>query len=305
MHLRLIDLYQLTRKAVEAWIDDRASSRGAALAYYTLFSMAPLLLIVTSVAGLLFGADAARNEIIDQLRGVIGDAGANAIQQLLTSANWPTHGGLIASLVGLVLMLVGATSVFAELQNTLDMIWRSPLPQRPSWWVLARTRLLSFGLILGVGFLLIVSLVFSAAFSAVQKAWAPWFGEWQTWATLANVSVSFGSMTVLFAMIYKLMPTARVAWSDVWLGALVTAMLFSIGPSLTGLYIGHSAVATQFGAAGSMVVLLIWIYYSAQIFLLGAEFTWVYARTLGSCKPQPQQDLPPSAGTPLAGPSGN
>ncbi len=287
-HMRFTDLFTLARKAGEAWLDDRASSRGAALAYYTLFSMAPLLLIVTSVAGLLFGADTARQEIVEQLRGVIGDAGAKAIEQLLQNANWPTHGGMVASLVGLVLMLVGATSVFAELQNTLDMIWRSPAPTQPGWWMLLRTRLLSFGLILGVGFLLIVSLVFSAALAAMQRVWAPLFGEWQVWANLANVSVSFASMTLLFAMIYKLMPSVRVAWRDVWLGALVTSMLFSVGPSLTGLYIGHSAVATQFGTAGSMVVLLIWIYYSAQIFLLGAEFTWVYARTMGSRQDQPQ-----------------
>ncbi|WP_077035646.1 YihY/virulence factor BrkB family protein [Pelomonas sp. KK5] len=288
--MRLKDLYHLARQAVEAWIDDHAASRGAALAYYTLFSMAPLLLIVTSVAGLMFDARSAREEIVDQLRGVIGESGAAAVKQLLDSAAWPPHGGVLASVIGLVLLLVGATSVFAELQATLDLIWRSPHPVPPSprqkaWWLLLRTRLMSFGLILGVGFLLIVSLVFSAAFAALEKTWAPWFGEWQLWATLANVTLSFSSMTVLFAMIYKLMPTTKVAWRDVWLGALVTSMLFSVGPSLTGLYIGHSAVAQQFGAAGSMVVLLIWIYYSAQIFLLGAEFTWVYASTRGSRRP--------------------
>ena len=301
MHLK--DLYTLSRQAAEAWLDDHASSRGAALAYYTLFSMAPLLLIVTSVAGIWFGADAARDEIVGQLRAVIGDSGAGAIEQLLKNADWPTHGGLLTSGIGLALMLIGATSVFAELQNTLDMIWRLPAPEHlrgKAWWTLLRTRLMSFGLILGVGFLLIVSLVFSAALSAIEKAWAPWFGHafpyGQFWPQLANVSISFASMTMLFAMIYKLMPTAKVAWQDVWLGALVTAMLFSVGPSLTGLYIGHSAVATQFGAAGSMVVLLIWIYYSAQIFLLGAEFTWVYAKTLGSRREttDPSPVLPPA-----------
>ena len=277
--------YTLVHRTVQSWLDDRASSRGAALAYYTLFSMAPLLLIVTSVAGLLFGAKTARDDIVNQLRTVIGDAGANAVQQLLTSAAWPTHGGIAASVVGLVLMIVGATSVFAELQNTLDMVWRAPAVDEPSWWVLLRTRLLSFGLILGLGFLLIVSLVFSAALAAMQRWWAPWFGSseyWQWWATGINVAISFTLMTVLFALIYKVMPRTQIAWSDVWIGALVTALLFSVGPSLTGLYIGHSAVAAEFGAAGSMVVLLIWIYYSAQIFLLGAEFTSVYAEMFGS-----------------------
>jgi membrane protein len=279
--MRPSQAYDISRRAIAAWIEDRAPSMGAALAYYTLFSMAPLLLIVISLAGLMFGAEAARGEIVDQLRGLMGDTGANAVQQLLESVNWPA-GGLLATLVGIGLMLVGATTVFAELQSTLDHIWRAPARHEPGLWTLLRSRLLSFGVILGVGFLLIVSLVFSAALAALQRWWLPWLGQWELWATGLNVAISFGLMTALFAMIYKLMPRVRIAWSDVWVGALVTALLFSVGPSLIGLYIGHSAVASGFGAAGSLVVLLIWIYYSAQIFLLGAEFTWVYAHQLGS-----------------------
>jgi membrane protein len=271
----------LTRQAVEAWIDDRAPSKGAALAYYTLFSMAPLLLIVISVAGLIFGADAARGEIVVQLRELMGDTAADAIQQLLESVNWPA-GGVWATLVGIGLMLLGATTVVAELQSTLDHIWRAPQRPEQGVWQLLRARLMSFGLILGVGFLLMVSLVFSAALSALQRWWAPWFGPWELWAAALNLATSFGLMSAMFAMIYKLMPRVQIAWSDVWVGAVVTALLFSLGPPLIGLYIGHSAVASGFGAAGSMVVVLIWIYYSAQIFLLGAEFTWVYAHQLGS-----------------------
>jgi membrane protein len=277
---------RLARLAVRAWIADDAPSMGAALSYYTLFSLAPLLLIVVSMAGLIFGADAARGEIVGELRDLMGPAGATTVQQLLESVNWPA-GGLLASLIGLLLMLVGATTVFAELQSTLDRIWRAPPRQESGLWSLLRARLLSFGLILGVGFLLMVSLLFSAGLSALQRWWAPYLNHWELWAAAFNLVSGFVLMSAMFAMIYKLMPRVRIAWSDVWVGALVTALLFSIGASLIGLYIGHSAIASGFGAAGSLVVLLIWVYYSAQIFLLGAEFTWVYAHELGS-----RRDLP-------------
>src|SRR6218665_966476 len=188
--ISLGQMASISRRAVHAWIDDRAPSMGAALAYYTLFSMAPLLLIVVSVAGLLFGDEAARGEIVGQLRELMGDTGANAVQQLLESVNWPA-GGVLATLIGLGLMIVGATTVFAELQSTLDHIWRAPARQTGGLWSLLRARLLSFGLILGVGFLLMVSLVFSAALSALQRWWAPWFGEWEAWAAGINVATSF------------------------------------------------------------------------------------------------------------------
>lgn len=273
---------QLLTRAVEAWLDDRAPSMGAALAYYTLFSLAPLLLIVVSVAGLVFGADAARGEVVDQLQGLLGPAGAEAVQQLLRSVSWPA-GGVMGTMVGLALMLLGATTVFAELQATLDRIWQLPQAQLPSGvWAWVRSRLLSFGLILGVGFLLLVSLLFSAALSALER-WLPdWQGPWQLVLDIVNGALGFGLLSLMFAMIYKLMPRVRIAWSDVWVGALVTATLFTLGRRLIGLYIGHSAVSSGFGAAGSLVAVMVWVYYSAQIFLLGAEFTWVFAHTLGS-----------------------
>lgn len=286
--LTLSEALSMGRQAVEAWLEDRAPSMGAAIAYYTLFSLAPLLLIVISVAGLLFGAEAARGEIFGQLQSLLGPGGALAVQGLLESVNRPA-GSVLGTFAGLLLMLIGATSVFAELQNTLDHIWRAPARPMSSFWALLRARLLSFGLILGLGFLLIVSLLFGAGLSALQKWWSPMFGGWALVAGLVDQLLNFGLMTVMFAMIYKIMPRVRVAWSDVWIGAVVTAMLFTLGRSLIGLYIGTSAVASGFGAAGSLVVLLVWVYYSAQIFLLGAEFTWVCAHTRGSRRHLPRR----------------
>lgn len=271
----------LSRAAFNAWVDDHASSMGAALAYYTLFSMAPLLLIAISVAGLIFGADAARGEIFGQLESLVGSGGAAAVQQLLESVNRPAD-GLAATLLGLVLMLVGATTVFAELQDALDRIWRAPARTGHGLWQLLRARVLSFGLILGLGFLLIVSMVMGAAVAALQTWWSHWLGGWELLLGVLNTVTGFVLETIVFAMIYKVMPRARIAWSDVWVGALITASLFTLGRMLIGLYLATGAVTSGFGAAGALVAVLVWVYYSAQIFLLGAEFTWVYAHQLGS-----------------------
>lgn len=282
-------LVAIGRAAFSSWIDDHASTMGAALAYYTLFSIAPLLLIVISVAGLWFGPDAARGEVFGQLSGLVGAGGAAAIEDLLDSVNRPA-GGVSATLVGLVLMLIGATTVFAELQGSLDRIWRAPVRVGSGIWQLLRARLLSFGLILGLGFLMVVSLVFSAGLSAIHGWWAPRLAGWETVLAVANQITSFVLVTLMFAMIYKLMPRAHVEWRDVAVGAVATSTLFAWGKWLIGLYIGTSGVSSGFGAAGSVVALLVWVYFSAQIFLLGAEFTWIYAHTLGSRRhlPLPQ-----------------
>lgn len=272
----------LGKASVKAWMDDYAPSMGAALSYYTVFSLAPLLLIVIAVAGMVFGADAARGQVIAQLGGLIGDAGAKGVQDLLISADRPAR-SVLASIVGIVTLVVGATSVFAELQDDLDRIWEVPDQKKPSGIVaLVRARLLSFGLVLALGFLLLVSLVISAGLAAVGRWWGPLFGHWTTVLMIVNFVVSFVIVTALFAFTYKILPRAEVGWQDVWIGAAVTAILFSIGKFLIGLYIGKTAVASGFGAAGSFVVLLVWVYYSAQIFLLGAEFTWVFAHEHGS-----------------------
>lgn len=277
--------WALLKKVVTSWLDDYAPSMGAALAYYTLFSLAPLLLIVISVAGLVFGQDAARGEIESQLRGLMGEQGASAVQALLASVDKPTE-GVTAAVVGIVLLLVGATTVFGELQDALDRIWRAPIQDRSGGWLaLIRARLLSFGMILAIGFLLMVSLILSAVLSIVEHWWSTLYGGWLFIANLVNGIAGFFLIAAMFALIYKIMPRVRVQWRDVWIGAVFTALLFTLGKALIGFYIGRSGVVSGFGAAGSLVVVLLWVYYSAQIFLIGAEFTWVYANTWGSRKP--------------------
>jgi membrane protein len=284
--------WELVNRVVNAWIDDRAPSMGAALAYYTLFSLAPLLLIVTAVAGLVFGEEAARGEIQAQLESLMGARSAGVVQDLLASVDQPAESKAAAAL-GVVLLLVGATTVFGELQNALDRIWRArEHPPSTGWISLVRERLLSFGMILAIGFLLMVSLVASATLAVVGRWWTPIFGDWYTLASLGNHAASFVLVSAIFALIYKVMPRVKVAWNDVWVGAIFTALLFTLGKWLIGLYVGSSGVTSGFGAAGSLVVVLVWVYYSAQIFLLGAEFTWVYANMFGSRR---APEGPPSA----------
>ena len=268
----------LLKAATQAWFDDQASSMGAAISYYALFSLAPLLVIVIAVAGLVFGQDAAQGEIVAQLRGIMGEDGALAVQGMLKAAREPAD-GLAATGISIVVLLVGATATFAELQRAMDRIWQVPTPAL-QWgiWNLIRTRLLSFGLVLGMGFLLTVSLAVSAALAALGRWWNDWFVGWEVALEFLNFTVSAGIFTLLFAMIYKIMPRVRIAWRDVWTGAAVTALLFMVGKALIGLYLGKSGLASGFGAAGSLVALVAWVYYSAQIFLWGAEYTWVYSR---------------------------
>ncbi len=276
----------LVKTAFNAWYDDYAQSMGAALAYYTMFSITPVLLIAISIAGLVFGEEAARGEIAEHLENLMGPQGALAVQSLLDSVRAPAQ-GLTATVVGVVLLLVGATSVFGELQNALDRIWRAPGRLTAGGLLgLVRSRLLSFGMILGIGFILMVSLVFSAALSALTKWWSPAFGEMALAAHVVNLGFSFALTTGMFALIYKIMPRVRIAWSEVRIGAALTALLFTVGKAVIGFYIGRSGVASGFGAAGSLVALMVWVYYSAQIFLMGAEFTWAYSHVFGSRRQQ-------------------
>jgi membrane protein len=277
----------LFRDAARNWMRDYAQSMGAALAFYTIFSIAPLLLIVIAIAGFFFGEEAARGEIYGQLNGMLGNHGALAVQGLLESAG--RRGDSVpAAAAGLVVLIVGATSVFAELQDALDRIWRAPhRPRHSGLWALLRGRLLSFGMILGIGFLLIVSLAFSAALQALSRWWDPASQSWSAFTGATELALNVLLVTAVFAMIYKTMPRVRIDWRDVWVGAAVTAVLFIAGKALIGLYIGRSGVTTAFGAAASLIVVLLWVYYSAQIFLFGAEFTWVYAHRYGSRRGQP------------------
>jgi len=297
------DLWGLVKAAASGWVDDYAQGMGAALAYYTLFSIAPLLLIVISTAGLVFGEEAARGEIFSQLEDMLGAPGALAVQGLLESVRKPAQ-SVTATVLGVVVLLIGATSVFAELQDALDRIWRAPIRAGQSgFWKLIRARLLSFGLILGIGFLLMVSLVASAALAALKKWWSPMLGDWAATASMIEVASSVLLITVAFAMIYKIVPRVRIAWKDVWIGAAATSLLFTVGKFLIGVYIGRSGIASGFGAAASLVVVLVWVYYSAQIFLLGAEFTWSYAHKFGSRRDLASDDT--SAVLPPATPSLN
>lgn len=274
----------LLSDTIHAWIDDYAPSMGAALAFYTLFSVAPLLLIVISVAGLFFGEEAARAEIFGQLVQLVGEDSADTLDTVLASLNQPAA-SVMGTLVGLGTLLIGATSVFVELQNAMDRIWRVPPPPGHSGtWDFLRVRLLSVGMVLGIGFLLLVSLVLSAAMAALGKWWAPWFGDLALVADAVNFVATLAFVTTVFAMIYKWMPRTPVAWRDVWIGAFITAVLFTVGKTLIGMYIGRSAVASVFGAASSLVVVLLWVYYSAQVFLLGAEFTRVWSMRLKVAK---------------------
>jgi membrane protein len=292
--LKLKNFWVVIKAAGASWLDDYAQSMGAALAFYTMFSIAPLLLIVISIAGLVFGVQAARGEIVDQLRGLMGQKGAEAVQGLLESVSRPAE-SVTAILTGAALLVVGASTVFAELQDAMDRIWRAPKREGRGAWGLLRARLLSFGLVLGLCFLLMVSLVVSAGLAALGRWWGPMLANWKVLASVLDVLISYGLATTLFAMIYKIMPRVRVAWTDVWVGAAATALLFTIGRVLIGLYIGKSGVTSGFGAAGSLVVVLLWVYYSAQIFLLGAEFTWAFAQTFGSRRAQPT----PAAAPPI------
>lgn len=293
------DHLDLAKCAAKGWVDDRASTMGAALSYYTVFSVAPLLLIAISVAGLVFGREAAEGAIVSQIGGLVGEKSAVAIQGMLQSVAKPKEGA-IATLTGVLLLLVGATTVFAELQDDLNRIWKAPPKAVPSGlWGWLRSRLLSIGLIMAIGFLLLVSLAASAALEAVDTWSTSLFGGWTLVAQAVNQLFSYGMVTALFAIIYRWMPSVRIEWRDVVMGAAVTAALFTLGKYLIGLYIGKSAVASGFGAAGSLAVILVWVYYSAQIFLLGAEFTWAFAHRYGSRQHEvpdaPSEARPPAA----------
>ena len=292
--MRPKQLLRLAIQSAKSWSDDYAPSMGAAISYYTVFSLAPLLVIVIAIAGAVFGREAVQGQISDQLTGLMGARGAEMVEGLIASAS-DTDRGRVAGLVSIVLLVVGATTVFAELQSALDRIWKVPEAKKPSGiFGLLRARLLSFGLILGVAFLLMVSLVVSAMLAAFG-AWAgTLMPGWETLLQLLNLAVSLTILTVLFAMIFKLMPSTPVSWRDVWVGAVVTAILFEVGKLLIGLYIGKSGMNESFEAAGALVILLAWVYYAAQIFLLGAEFTKAFADAHGSLSAprKPTQENP-------------
>lgn len=274
-------LFELLKETYNDWSEDKASRLAAALAYYTAFSVAPLLLITIAIAGLVFGREAAQGQVYAQLEGLLGSGAASAIQTGIAQSG-QTGAGTISAIIGIATLIWSASNVFAQLQEALNTVWE--VQPDPNAGILAtlKRRFLSMTMVLGIGFLLLVSLVLSAAISAVGN----FFGNllpggailWQA----VNFLLSLALITLLFAAIYKILPDATVDWGDVWIGAVVTALLFTVGKLLIGLYLGHASVGSTFGAAGSLLVFLVWVYYSAQILFFGAEFTQVYARRYGS-----------------------
>ncbi len=299
--MKLSQWFQVCKDTVRAWSDDFAPSMGAAISYYTVFSLAPLLVLVIAIAGLAFGAEAVRGQIAGQLSSLMGQDTAQAIEGMIESAT-VSDNGWWASALSVVVLLVGATSVFAELQAALDRIWHVPESQKPSGiWGILRARLFSLGLILGLAFLLMVSLAISAGLAAFGAFLGGFLPGQELLLQILNAAVSLCVMGVLFAMIFKWMPTAAVDWRDVWVGAIVTAVLFEVGKIGIGLYLGKSGLSESFAGAGALVILLAWVYYAAQIFLLGAEFTKVYAYGHGSA--HQRAAAAPQDATTDAGPS--
>lgn len=276
----LVVLWRLVRDAAYAFIEDEALTRGAAIAFYTVTSLGPVVFIVVAIGGLAFGEDAARGAVTAQLTGLVGRESADLVQAALQGASRAPE-SILASIVGAVTLLVTASGVFAEMQGALNALWRAP-PRATTVSRLVRARIVSLGLVATLGFLLLVSLVVSAVLSGLGD----WINQRLPWGTLVlgvvNVVVSYVLVTVLFAAIYKVLPDVRLAWRDVAVGAILTALLFNAGKFLIALYLARSAVASSYGAAGAVILLLLWIYWSAQIFLFGAELTKVYAAWRGT-----------------------
>jgi membrane protein len=269
----------LARQAFADWQKDNAGRLGAALSYYTLFSLAPLLIVAIAVAGLFFGREAAQGQIVAEIQGLVGEPGAHAIQDMIENSRQPAA-GLWATAIGVVTLLLGATGAFAELKSALNVVW-DVKDEGGGLKALLRGRLWAFAMVLAVGFLLLVSLLISAAVAAADPFFH-WIGVPPALVQLTNSVASFLVITVLFALLFKYLPDTHVEWRDVWVGALLTSALFTVGKLLIGLYLGRSTVASVYGAAGSVVVLVVWVYYAAQIFFFGAEVTQAYAHRHGS-----------------------
>jgi membrane protein len=279
-----MDTWALMKDTASGWSEHKDARLGAALAYYSVFSIGPLILICISIAGLVFGAEAVRNDVSAQVRGMLGDSGARAIDAMLAGASQPTH-GLLATLFGIATLIAAAIGVVAQLKDALNAVWEVEPSRQSGIWAFIRTYLISLAGVLSLGFLLLTSLVLTAALAAGTKYIQPWLPEAAMQA--AGVAISFGFVTLLFAMMFKWLPDADVAWRDVWVGGVLAAALFEIGKFLIGFYIGKQGLESTYGAAASLVVLLIWVYYSSQIVLIGAEFTRAYAKRHGSLRSRP------------------
>jgi membrane protein len=274
-------LLHISANALKAWWDDDALRLGASLAYYTLFAIAPVLLVATGIAGLVFNTEAVRGEIVNQLDHLVGREGARAVQSLLDGAS-QRRAGIVATTIGSVAFVIAATGAFLELQAALNTVWRVKANPGAHLKAFLVDRLRSFGLVVAIGFLLMVSLAVTAALAAFSAWLSPHASSVPLVWSGVQVLVSLVATTALFALLYRVLPDVRLAWRDVTTGALVTAVLFTVGQQLIGLYLGQSSMASTYGAAGSVMILLLWVYYSCQILLLGAEFTRVYAEHRGT-----------------------
>jgi membrane protein len=271
----------LVKNAAIQWVDHNDSRSGAALAYYSVFSLGPLIVIAIAIAGLLFNQDTVRGEVTGTLKGLLGDTGAQAIDAMLASASKPNE-GLLATIIGLGTLLFAAIGVVVQLKDALNTVWEVKAPPGDGILAFVRSYILSLAGVLSLGFLLLISMLVTTALSVAGKYFALFLPE--AALQLVGFAVSFGVITLLFAMMFKWLPDAKIGWRDVWIGAIATAALFEIGKFLIGLYIGKLGLESTYGAAASIVIVLIWVYYSAQIVLLGAEFTNVYAKARGSLR---------------------
>ncbi len=296
--MRLRDTPGLLKETFQAWSDDKAPKMGAALSYYTVFSLAPLLMVVIAIAGLVFGRDAARGRIVGQLSGLLGREAAQLVETMIARASEPTA-GIVAAAIGLSTLLLGATGVLMELHDDLNIVWKVTIKPGRGIKGMLRDRLLSFGVVLAFGFLLLVSLVLSAGLAAMGDRLRHLIPGWLVVAYLLNYGVSLVVVAALMATLFVLLPDVKIAWRDVWVGSLITSILFHLGKLLIGLYLGKAGVASPFGAAGSLALLLVWIYYTSQVFLFGAELTRVYTHRFGS-PVVPKPGALPVAGSPLS-----
>lgn len=271
----------LLQETLSGWSSDRAARLAAALAYYTVFSLAPLLVIVIGIASIVFDQTRVLDQITGQVQALVGKDGAALVRTMIQGAS-DTQSGLVATGIGVATLLFGATGVFSQLHQALNKVWGVEEESGQGVWWFIRQRLLAFTMILAIGFLLLVSLIISAMLSALDQVLTGMLPDLLPLLRLASFVFSLGVITLLFAMIYKFLPNARIAWRDVWVGAGVTAVLFTIGKTLIGIYLGNASIGSAYGAAGSLAIILVWVYYSTQILLLGAEFTEVYSRKFGS-----------------------
>lgn len=288
--MKISSAWKLLQETFKAWQADKVPLWAAALAYYTAFSLAPLLVIAIAIAGAVFGEEAARGEVVGQIQGLVGKQGAEAIQSMLQNTQQPGSGGVVATAVGIGALLLGASGVFGQLQDALNAIWGvEPKPGRGLKFML-QNRFMSFAMVLVIGFLLLVSLLLSAGLTAFSAFLGHLFPHLTIVGQILNFAISFGVIVVLFALIYKVMPDVKVPWRFLWTGAIVTALLFNLGKFLIGLYLGSGSVSSTYSAAASLGIILLWVYYSAQILLWGAEFTKVYAQRYGPHRIQPIED---------------